>query len=357
MRIIPPVSRTVRWVASTPLVFVVIWFVMSGVSDAAPEDRASSVQLWKWQQRYVRIEPQAASNAPANNHPVDFTSQQIGIMLDALRVVLPQRKRFFSRDKPASETGEPVFADSELEVLSDSLSRGLARAGPREDIVFVTTGNYDRAFGGVLKEREVNTGRVFYVDGKLNIIFGEIRGQFSEPRGAGAMVAYPAVNPVPGSRNASVPHEWNIVPEPGVSLYEHNRVSRSDWVLIDPDTSVARYEEKQKLEALSGEEGLSPLAEETERLAAEQEELRQKVRQLEQDAQSGKTPVAATRPPETPPPEAEKTAMPKATVIAPATSNGSLEQRLTVLKRLLDQDLISEDIYNAKVKELLNENL
>ena len=357
MRIILPVSLTVRWVASIPLVFVVFWFVISGVSDAAPEDRASSAQLWKWQQRYVRIEPQAASNAPANDHPVDFTSRQIGIMLDTLRVVTPQKKRFFSRDKPAPETGEPVFADSELEVLSDSLSRGLAKAGPGEDIVFVTTGNYDRAFGGVLKEREVNTGRVFYVDGKLNLIFGEIRGEFSEPRGAGSMVAYPAVNPVPGSRKAPVPHEWNIVLEPGVSLYEHNRVSRSDWVLIDPDTSLARYEEKQKLEALSGESGVSPLAEETERLAAEQEELRRKVRQLEQDAQPGKTPVAETRPPETPPPDAGKTVTPKAAVIEPAPSGGALEQRLTVLKRLLDQGLVSEEIYNAKVKELLDENL
>jgi hypothetical protein len=251
---------------------------MSGVSDAASEDKTSSAQLWKWQDRYVRIEPQAALKASPNDHPIDFTPQQIGIMLDALRVVTPQRKHFFSRKKQDPEKGAPVFADRELEVLSDALSRGLAKAGPREDIVFVTTGNYNRAFGGVLKEREVNTGRVFYVDGKLNIIFGEIRGQFSEARGAGAMVAYPAVNPVPGSRKASVPHEWNIVLEPGVSLYQHNRVSRSDWVLIDPDTSVARYEEKQKLEALSGEEGLAPLAEETGRLAAEQEELRRKVR-------------------------------------------------------------------------------
>jgi len=352
MRVIPPVSRVMRWVSLIPLVFAMLLFAISGVSEAAPEDRPSSGQLWKWHERYVRIEPQAASNAPANDHPVHFTSRQIGIMLDTLRVVTPQKKRFFSRDKPAPETGEPVFADSELEVLSDSLSRGLAKAGPGEDIVFVTTGNYDRAFGGVLKEREVNTGRVFYVDGKLNIIFGEIRGQFSEDRGAGAMVAYPAVNPVPGSRKAPVPHEWNIVLEPGLSLYQHNRVSRSDWVLIDPDTSVARYQEKQKLEALSGEEGLSPLVEETGRLAAEQEELRRKVQQLEQDTQPGKTPLSETRPPET-----EETAPRKAAVVEPAPSGESLEQRLKVLKRLLDQGLVSEEIYNAKVKELLDENL
>jgi len=357
MRVIPPVSRTMRWFASISLLFAAFCFGMPGEIDAAAEDKTSATFLWKWHERYVRIEPQAALNAPANDHPVNFTSQQIGMMLDALRVVVPQKKRFFSRNKPAPETGAPVFANSELEVLSDSLSRGLARAGPGEDIVFVTTGNYDRAFGGVLKEREVNTGRVFYVDGKLNIIFGEIRGQFSEPRGAGAMVAYPAVNPVPGSRKAAAPHEWNIVLDPGVSLYESNHESRSDWVLIDPDTTVTRYQEKRKLEALSAEEGLSPLAEETERLAAEQEELRQKVQQLEQDAQSGKSPLAETQPPETPPAEAEKTAIPKAAVIESAPSGGSLEQRLKVLKRLLDQGLISEEIYNAKVKELLDENL
>jgi hypothetical protein len=313
--------------------------------------------LWKWHERYVLIEPQATSNAPPNDHPVNFTPEQIGMMLDALHVVTPQRKRFFTRKKPDPEGGAPVFADSELEVLSDALSRGLAKAGPREDIVFVTTGNYDVAFGGVLKERQVNTGRVFYLDGKLNIIFGEIRGKFSEDRGAGALVAYPAVNPVPGSRQASVPHEWVIVPEPGVSLYENQRGSRSDWVLIDPGAAVARYEEKQKLEALSGEEGLSPLAEETERLAAEQEELSRKIQQLEQDVQTGKTPVAETRPPETRPPEAEKTTTPEAAAVEPAPAEDSLEQRLRVLKRLRDEGLISEEIYNAKVKELLDESL
>ena len=352
MRVIPPVSRAMRWLASIPLVFVVFWFVISGVSEAAPKDKTSPTQLWKWQDRYARIEPQAALKASPNDHPIDFTPQQIGIMLDALRVVTPQRKHLFSRKRQDPEKGAPVFADRELEVLSDALSRGLARAGTREDIVFVTTGNYNRAFGGVLKEREVNTGRVFYVDGRLNIIFGEIRGHFSESRGAGAMVAYPAVIPVPGSRKTAVPHEWNIVIEPGLSLYQHNSVSRSDWVLIDPELTMARFEEKQKLEATSGEKGLIPLVEETGRLAAEQQELRRKVEQLEQRGQSRKTPLSETRLPET-----EKTVPRKAPVVVSPALTDSLEQRLQVLKRLLDQGLISEEIYNARVNQLLDENL
>ena len=353
MRVIYPTSLAMRRVTLVSLVFVVLWFFMSGVSDAAAEDRASSTQLWKWQERYVRIEAQDVSDAPPNDHPANFTSQQIGAILDALRVDLLQKKRFFSRNKkPAEERIARVFTDNELEVLSDALSRGLARAKPREDIVFVITGNYDRAFGGVLKEREVNTGRVFYADGKLNIIFGEIRGQFSEPRGAGAMVAYPAVIPVPGSRKTSVPHEWALVLGPGLRLYQHNRVSRSDWVLIDPELTMARFEEKQKLKATSGEKGLTPLVEETERLAAEQQELRRKVEQLEQEEQSRKTPVSETRLPET-----EKTVPRKAPVVVSPALTDSLEQRLQILKRLLDQGLISEKIYAARVNQILDESL
>lgn len=358
MRVIYPASRAMRRAAFIPLVIAAFWVVLPDVSDAAPENRPPSEQLWKWHERYVAIEPQAAPSAPPNDHPVKFTPEQIGMMLDALRVVTPQKKQFFTRKKPDPEGGAPVFADNELEVLSDSLSRGLAKAGSHEDIVFVTTGNYGVAFGGVLKERQVNTGRVFYKDGKLNIIFGAIRGRFMEDRGAGALVAIPAVNPVPGTRQETVPHEWSLVLGTGVNLYENKRGARSDWVQIDPAAAVARYEEKQKLQALSGEEGLSPLAEETERLATEQEELSRKIRQLEEDVKSGKTPAPETPTPvaETPAPAAVKTPAPAAAAVEAAPVEGSLEQRLRTLKRLRDEGLISEEIYNAKVKELLDEN-
>jgi hypothetical protein len=329
-------------IVSIPLLLAALWLVQTPVGDAAPQNRPPADHLWKWHERYVAIEPQATPNAPPNDHPVNFTAEQIGMMLDALSVVLPQKKRFFTRKKEDPAGGEPVFADNELEVLSDSLSRGLAKAGPREDIVFVTTGNYGVAFGGVLKERQVNTGRAFYKDGKLNIIFGAIRGKFMEDRGAGSMVAIPAVNPVPGTRQATVPHEWNLVLGPGVNLYENQRGSRTDWVQIEPAAAVARFEEKQKLEALSGKEGLSPLAEETERLAAEQEELSRKIRQLEEDVKSGKTPAAETPAPaavKTPAPAAIKTPVPAAAAVEPAPAEGSLEQRLRTLKRLRDEGL------------------
>ena len=353
MRAIAPIFHIINQVTSIILLFATLCYILPGESQAAAEGGGSSNVLWKWQERYVRIEPQDISNAPRNEHPINFTPQQIGIMLDALRVVTPQRKKFFSRNKGDPQEGAPVFADRELEVLSDALSRGLAKVGPREEIVFITTGNYNRAFGGILKERTVNTGRVFFVNGKLNIIFGEIRGKFSEARGAGSMVAYPAVNPVPGSRQSSVKHEWEIVLEPGISLYEKDRLTRSDWVLIDPDTTVTRYQQKLEREAIVDAARLTPLAEETERLAAEQEELRRKVRQLEQDAQSNTTKVLKV-----PPSEVEKTTTTrKAAAMKPTPAESLLEQRLKILKRLLDQGLVSVEIYNTKVKELLDENL
>jgi len=85
----------------------------------------------------------------------------------------------------------------------------------------------------------------------------------------------------------------------------------------------------------------------------EQETLRKQVEQLEQEVQSERP-----QPPEIAPAGAGK---PATTKVAPApeetVAEKSLEERLKVLKGLLDQGLITEDIYNRKVEALLDESL
>jgi hypothetical protein len=333
------------------MVAVCLWAVsLSGVAGA--KDTASARSLWQWQERYVRIEPQAERDAPPNDHPITLTPQQIGVMLDGLKVRIPNQKRFFfrSRDK---QQGVPVFSERELQVLSDALSRGLAQAGPREDIVFVMTGNVDLAFGGAVKDRETNTGRVFFRDGQLNIIFGDIHGEFPQPRGAGALVAYPARIPQPGARSKTRAHEWRLVLGPGMALHHEGDTTRTDWVRIDPDVAMARYEKEQKLK-----ERASPAAvvKETSELAAEQEALRRKVEALEKEmgveAQGGVPKSGAAAPP-----PKKATVAPAGVATASPPPESELERRLRVLKRLRDQGLLSEEIYKAQVEEALKEGL
>lgn len=330
------------WVAMAWL--CTLW--MPGGAAAAQDTHRS---LWTWQDRYVRIAPQAQRDAPPNDHPVTLTPQQIGVMLDGLRVEIRKGKRFFSRSR--GDQRVPVFSDRELQVLSDALSRGLAQAGPREDVVFVTTGNVDRALGGTLKERELNTGRVFFGQGRLNIIFGEVHGALSQPRGAGALVAYPAETPRPGIREQTRTHDWELVPGPGIDLHRGDDSTRTDWVEIDPQAAMARFEKEQKLK-----ERASPAAvvKETSELAAEQEALRRKVETLEK--QVG---VEARGPVSQPGAAALPAAVPEQVPAGQAATAqpSELERRLRVLKHLRDQGLITEEIYKAQVEQVLKEGL
>jgi len=328
-----------------------------GTGLANPKEGTKTV--WNWQGRYVRIVPQDASDAPPNDHPVKLTPKQIGVMLDELRVEVPRRKRFFSRDKTAQQD-VLVFSDKELEILSDALSRALAKAGPREDVIFFTSGNYDLALGGTLKERAVNTGRVFFRNHRLNIIFGEVHGAFPQPRGAGALEAYPARPLIQGSRKKSAPHEWRLLPDPAVELHRDGARTRTDWVLIDPDTAMARYEQRQQLK-----EKAEPkkVVEETSRLATEQEALRRKVEELEQEVHEGKTaaqPAQGTRAAPAVPAAAAGAAAAGtggAARQAPTRSEGELARQLRVLKGLHEQGLLSDEMYEKEVGKVLEKGL
>jgi hypothetical protein len=315
-----------------------------GAASAGPSE-AEGRTLWSWQERYVRIAPQATPGAPPNDHPVELTPTQVGAMLDALQMTRPAQKRLFTRaEKEREGDALPVFSDAELEVLSETLSEGLAEAGPREDLVFLTVGNYDYAFGGVLKERQANAGRAFFRDGRLNVIFGAVHGQIREARGAGALVAYPAQIPEPGvrARPSETDPRWRLLDAPGVTLHRGEAGERGDWVLIDPETTLAGYEQRRAAAAQAGADE-SRVRDEVSRVTAEQERLRQEVEQLQREVRAP-TPAA-----EAPAPAAAPAPAPRA--------DASLEERLRTLKRLREQDLISEDIYKAKVEELLDQSL
>lgn len=322
---------------------------------AGIQDSGQARSLWKWQERYVRIEPQAERDAPPNDHPVTFTPQQIGVMLDQLKVRLPRKKRFFFRARDERQ-GVPVFSDRELQVLSDALSRGLAQAGPREDVVFLTTGNIDRALGGTLKERQTNTGRVFFRDRRLNIIFGDIHEELPQPRGAGAMVAYPARILRPGQRSRPASHNWQLALGPAMALHRDGDTTRTDWVEIDPHEAMARFEREQTLKERASPEAV---VKETSELAAEQEALRRKVEALEKGVEAQGAPKPATPVPgvSAPPASGSKAAPADRTSAMQTSGPQQLERRLRILKRLRDQGLISEEIYQAQVEQALKEGL
>jgi hypothetical protein len=283
----------------------------------APRD---VVVLWSANDQWVKIEPQDDAAAPPNDHPAQLTSAAVGNALAALRT------RIVDEDT-AAEAQRPVFTAAELRDLAPRIASGLAKAGPRQDVTFSTIGSHPRAAGGLVKDLGVNAGRVFYDDGRINVIFGELQSGYRKRNVYGQRTEDFTARQE-GSRSKAAERELALAARPGVELHSDAGGVRNDWVEIDSAAVV------------SGAAAVT----------------------------QNPAPAAAKAPPATAAAPVATAAAPVATAAAPvatatasgqgpvaAKSGADLEQRLKTLKDLRDKNLISEEAYRAKMQELLSE--
>lgn len=270
--------------------------LVAALTCAADTPRDVSV-LWSANDQWVKIEPQDDAAAPPNEHPAQLASEAINNALAALRI------RIVDEDT-AAEAQRSVFTAEELRNLVPRIASGLAKAGPRQDVTFSTIGSHPRAAGGLVKDPGVNAGRVFYDDGKINVIFGELQSGYRKRMVYGQRTE-DFTPRRQGSRTQAAENEWALAARPGVELHSNAGGVRNDWVEID-SAAVA-----------SGAATVS------------------------------QAPPAATSPAATAAVSGE----------GPATTKSGvdLEQRLKTLKELRDKNLISEEAYRAKMQELLSE--
>jgi hypothetical protein len=260
----------------------------------APRD---VIVLWSANDQWVKIEPQDDAAAPPNDHPAQLASEAVSNALAALRI------RIVDEDT-AAEAQRSVFTAEELRNLAPRIASGLAKAGPRQDVTFSTIGSHPRSAGGLVKDPGVNAGRVFYDDGKINVIFGELQSGYRKRLVYGQRTE-DFTPRQQGSRSKAAEQELALAARPGVELHSDAGGVRNDWVEID-SAAVAS--------------GAAAVAQ---------------------------APAAATGPAATAAGSGEGPAAPK--------SGADLEQRLKTLKELRDKNLISEEAYRAKMQELLSE--
>lgn len=182
-------------------------------------------EIFKSRDQYVRITKQESAKGvkvPPNEQPVSLDEDQIRSAFGSLEFILPKANK-----------SAPVFEKPELEVLGRNVSRALSEAGPDEDVVFAVVGDY-RSLYGLTKEQMYTAGRVFYREGKLNIIFGEVHGKYwptADRR------LYPLA---PGSRFKAKEHEWMLIGQPDQEFYSGSGGQRTDWVVLDLASMEAR---------------------------------------------------------------------------------------------------------------------
>jgi hypothetical protein len=269
--------------------------LVAAVTCAADAPR-DVIVLWSANDQWVRVESQDDAAASPNDHPAQLASEAISNALAALRI------RIVDEDT-ATEAQRSVFTAEELRNLAPRIASGLAKAGPAQDVTFSTIGSHPRAAGGLVKDPGVNAGRVFYDEGKINVIFGELQSGYRK-RSVYGQRTEDFTARRQGSRKQAAEHEWALAARSGVELHSNAGGVRNDWVEIDSAAAASS--------AAAVSQAPAP------------------------------TPPAATAAGSGEGPAATK-------------SGVDLEQRLKTLKELRDKNLISEEAYRAKMQALLSE--
>jgi hypothetical protein len=276
-------------------------------SDTSPTNIDRT--LWRSGQQNVKIERQDTKSGGPNDHPIVLDPDQIKGALAALEVrVKPQ-------EQPIS-----VFISQDLDILGKQISEGIAQAGPDQDVTFAVI-SQRKSLYGFAKERRVTTGRVFYREGKLNIIFGNMLDTVGQYDGTSAK-PLTTQNPVfPGSRIRPVSHSWVLETGPDMRFYSGADKIRTDWVVLDLASMAAH-------EAL----GMKPAKEEPA---------------MVQEPAPAPAPVEQA-------PVAVQPAQPVQIVQPPKTSK-TIEERLRILDDLKSKKLITEQEYKAKRANILSD--
>lgn len=279
--------------------------------------------LWSGDDQWVRIEPQDDSAVSPNDHPTQLSTEQVSNALAALRI------RVVDQDS-GTETQRAVFTGEEIANLAPHVARGLTKAGPKQDVTFSTIGSHALAAGGLIKDPGVNAGRVFYQDGKLNVIFGELQSNYRKKNVYGQRTEDFTPRRL-GTRGKASKQKWNLVTRPGIELHATNGEVRNDWAVIDPAVASSQTVATPEPTAAAPRQAATA------------------------PAPAESAPRASGATPEPAPDAAKAPAAASTPGAAARQSTAELEQRLQALKDLKDKGLISEEAYNSKVKELLSE--
>jgi hypothetical protein len=307
---------------------LLLLFASAGCSifKSSPESSPVNAErtIWHSRESNVRIVKQDGTRGGTflkNDQPIVLDSGQIRTALAALEVRLP-----------GSDKTIPVFTGPELDTLCPRLSEGLSLAGPDQDVTFVIVG-LRKALFGLAKQRMVTTGRVFYRDGKLNIIFGKMVADLVN-EGSTIEHDYQAMNDyrlnglIPGSRLSPVSHNWSLEEVPYMQFYAENGMYRTDWIILDLASMAAH-------EAL----GIKPAktvgtVSETPASVREKANTPQETRQVQTPAYQA--PVV-TQAPQT------------------GKTSKTIEERLLILNDLKNKKLITDEEYKKKRAEILND--
>ena len=283
---------------------------------------ASNTVIWERGDQIVRLAKQDDASAPPNDHPVSTTAGEIEAMLEILRLRYADDE---SDDAPVS-----VFTKEEIDNLGNAIATGLDRATPSQDVIFHVIGARRLSRGAFGKRNRVSAGRIFYRDGKFNIIFGQIQTPHRKKNVYGQVDQdfYPRNY---GSRTAAAKHDVVFLTNSATRLYQSSAGVRADWIIVEPGAAVGGNLPDNTPDPVPTPTRASSVA-----------------------------PAVLAEAPEVPsPPEASShdtaRGQPEGMSAQAIPPTADVEERLKAIKRLRERELISEDAYQTKMKEILQD--
>lgn len=285
--------------------------MLSFVSFFTTDLFAGGKVIWeKSSNEYFKYADQDKPNSGKNDHPVELEEKEIIAVLELLKI------RETDRDL-AEEKLKPVFTAKQSKLLGLYLAKGLKNANPEQDIIFAMEKNGSEFLGGLISAQYFIAGRAFYKDRKLNIILGD----YDRPRTKGYEAAYDPTNVgiaryyFDHGKRSKGPKGFTlaIVAVDGVENKQIKNTRRDDWLVVDVQGATEAIASKTRMH--------------------KEEEMEVKRKEIRQ--------IMAT----------EEINQPRIVRKVP----DSLEERLTILKRLREKDLITVEEYAQKRKQILDE--
>ncbi len=281
--------------------------------------------VWKLNEQFVQL-VKIESDAPANEHPLTVDPLVLEQALASLQL-------WVGGGVFRDEQSVPVYSTKQASLIARYVAEALNKASPDEDVTF-NVRSYVDVLLAMGREREWTSGRVFYVDGKLNLIIGEYQKRLDKAKKTvegsfGVVDDFRDVNFDVGSRSRKSTMPGRIVNTQGVEIYNESKV-RPDWVRIDLTKASLAFREAQVPLAQRKEE--TKARAEAAKLTVERRQMREEMARMRKelrDLQGGQASAGA--------------------------SVASVEERLGKLMQLREKGLISETDFAARKKSILEE--
>jgi hypothetical protein len=276
-----------------------------GLTQAATANSNKTTEIWKNIDQFVVLAPQdapAGEAIPPNDQPVVVKPADLAAALGRLQVY----------EGRGSQEAVPLFEAGAAQRLATQLGIALGRATADQDVLFAIEMPQKSALFG---SNSVSVaGRAFFQNQRLHMIIGELHVSTVPPEYKTYPIGYPKLDRrlhphQTGRRSQEARYDpvARFATGDGVNLYERDGKTRADWLVIDLGAIVNRDQSAVV-------PGMPPASE---------------------------SPHVAPRN--------------VGTAQAHGGTSPSIEERLLRLKQLREQDLITEEEYDRKRKEILDQ--